>query len=174
MSVILEWRKLITTCLVDDGTLEAQLDNLWEIRSRCSLNGIIIEDYVFAGTILTQLPESYWHISDTLLAIKEVKKLTPEEVRSKILETEIRRKDTASPYANALRSHTSSANKKIPKGYCYKCGKKGHWADRCRDDSPASDAVPPPFEHHKRTEAKCNVNPGSYRYLRRTIFLIPG
>ena len=89
VSVILEWQKLITGKLVNDGSLEKQLDILWELRSCCSLNGIKVDDHVFASIILTQLPDTYSHISNTLLAIKKVEDLTPEEVCSKILETEI-------------------------------------------------------------------------------------
>ena len=134
VSVILEWQKLITARLVDDGSLEAQLDVLWDLRSRCSLNGIKIDDYVFAGTILTQLPETYGHIPDTLLAINKVEDLTPEMVRSKILETEIHRKANTSSSTNALRTTNKKSNntkKKGPATPCFICGQEGHWAKKC-------------------------------------------
>jgi len=89
VSVIFEWQKLISTHLVDDGTLEAQLDKLWETRARCALHGIKIDDYLFAGTILTQLPESFNMVRDTLLLLKDITALTSSEVHTKILEKEV-------------------------------------------------------------------------------------
>ena len=134
MSIILKWQKLITARLVDDGSLGAQLDVFWDLRSWCSLNGIKINDYVFAGTILTQLPETYGHIPDTLLAINKVEDLTPEMVHSKILETEIHRKANTSSSANALCTTNKKSNntkKKGPATPCFICSQEDHWTKKC-------------------------------------------
>ena len=48
----------------------------------------------------------------------------------KILETKVHQKGEADPAANAIHQ-TLSSKKKVLKGACYKCGKKGHWANKC-------------------------------------------
>ena len=53
------------------------------------MNGLKLENYQFATTILIALPESYSHITNTLLANSKMEDLTVEAVRVKILETEV-------------------------------------------------------------------------------------
>jgi len=133
VSVIFEWQKLITTRLVDDGTLEAQLDKLWEIRTCCALHGIKIDDYLFAGTILTQLPELFNTVRDTLLSLKDITELKSSEVRTKILEKQVR--STQDPANNALgvtQKKGKQGKKPPPDKPCHYCGKAGHWQAQCR------------------------------------------
>ena len=148
VSSLYDYRQLHRTTLVDDGTLEAQIDRLIQLRSRCTLNGLELDDSWFAATILIALPESYSHITDSLLANGKIEDLTVEGVRAKILETEVRRKNEADPAANAVRKTAQSSTKKRPKGSCFTCGKKGHHASQCTSeaslpDTPASTSPPP-------------------------------
>lgn len=103
VSSLYDYRQLHRTTLLDDGTLETQINQLIHLRSRCALNGLKLEDYQFAATILIALPESYSQIADSLLANGKIEDLTVEQVRAKILETEVRRKGETDPAANAIR-----------------------------------------------------------------------
>jgi len=144
VSSLYDYRQLLRAVLIDDGTLEAQLNQLIQIRSRCALNGLKLEDHQFAAIILISLPETYSHIADSLLATSKIEDLTVEGVQAKILETEVRRKGETDPAANMIRNagRSSTPKKKGPKGACYNCGKVGHWANRCptkkSNDSPAA------------------------------------
>ena len=135
-SSLLDFAALVKTELVDDGTLEAQLNVLEATRSRCALNKIKLEDWHYTALILLHLPESYKHISDSFLTNNEIDKLVPATVIAKIIETKIRRKADTSPTANAM--HGSGAgpkrkSKKPPAGQpCHYCNKEGHWAQQCR------------------------------------------
>ena len=157
VSALLDYRLLHHTVLNDDGTLEAQLNNLAQLRSRCTLNGLSVKDYEFAAIILISLPDSYSHIAESLLASTKIEDLKVEEVCAKILETEIRRKGETDPSTNAIRKsgQSSSLNKKKPKGACYKCGNKGHWANRCPDKS--SNDVPAATPPQQRKDPVQNV-----------------
>ena len=128
-----DYRQLHRTTLIDDGTLEAQINHLFQLRSRCALNGLKLDDYQFAATILIALPNSYSQIADSLLANGKIEDLKVETVRAKILETEVRRKGETDPAANAIRKSGRSQplKKKAPRGTCFECGKTGHWASRC-------------------------------------------
>ena len=130
------FEQLIRTKLVDDGTLEAQLNDRSELRFRCAVNGFKFPDFQFASILLISLPESYSHLIDCLLANREVQDLTSEEVREKILRTERLREYFAERDTNA-NSHAAqpSSSKKRLKGTCFKCGKKGHYANRCRSET---------------------------------------
>ena len=66
-SSLLDFAALVETKLVDDGTLEAQLNALEATRSRCALNKIKLEDWQYAALLLLHLPENYKHISDSFL-----------------------------------------------------------------------------------------------------------
>jgi len=135
-SSLLDFAALVKTALVDDGTLEAQLNVMEATRSRCALNKITLEDWQYAALLLLNLPESYKHISDSFLTNNEIDKLSPATVIAKIIETEIRRKADSSPTANAMHGSGSGPkrkSKKPPAGQpCHYCGKDGHWAQQCR------------------------------------------
>jgi len=142
VSSLYDYRQLHQTALIDDGTLEAQINKLIQLRSRCALNGFKLDNFQFAATLLIALPESYSHIADSLLTNGKIEDLTVEGVRAKILETKVRRKNDANPAANTIHKATqsSSSKKKPQKGSCFKCGKKGHYANRCRSTASTSDS----------------------------------
>lgn len=88
ISSIYDFCQLLLTPLVDNGTLKEQLNNHNKICSHCALNGINLEDYLFTATILTTLPKSYSHITNSLLTHGKIQGLTVEGVYAKIVETE--------------------------------------------------------------------------------------
>jgi hypothetical protein len=90
VSSLLDYRLLLRATLVDDGSLETQLNDLFDLRSRCALHGLKLEDYQFAAIILISLPDTFSHIADNLLASGKIEDLKVEEVRAKIIETDIR------------------------------------------------------------------------------------
>ena len=55
VSAIIDWGSLTSTKLVDDGTLEDQLNVLQDLRSKCALNDFKYEDWQFAALILLAL-----------------------------------------------------------------------------------------------------------------------
>ena len=124
VTTLLEYRLLHRTVLNDDGNLEAQLNHLTQLRSRCALNGFGLKDYEFAATILISLPDSYSHIADFFLATTEIEDLKVEEVHEKILETEICRKSNADPTTNVIHEVGQPSILKKPKGACFKCGQQ--------------------------------------------------
>jgi len=83
----------------NDGNLEAQLNTLESMRSKCALNAIKLENWQYAALLLIHLPESYRHISDSFLTTGKIDQLDTAAVTAKIIETEIRRKaeSTARP-----------------------------------------------------------------------------
>ncbi|KAF9645617.1 hypothetical protein BDM02DRAFT_3119960, partial [Thelephora ganbajun] len=83
VSAIIDLGLLTHTKLVDDGTLENQLNTMQDVRSRCALNEIKFEDWQYAALILLALPETYKHITDSFLATDSVKNLKPSDVRAK-------------------------------------------------------------------------------------------
>ena len=135
-SSLLDFAALVETKLVDDGTLEAQLNALEATRSRCVLNKIKLEDWQYAALLLLHLPENYKHISDSFLTNNDIDKLVPATVTAKIIETEIRRKADSSSSANMVHGSGNGPkrkSKKPPAGQpCHYCQKEGHWAQQCR------------------------------------------
>jgi transposase InsO family protein len=170
VSAILDWRQLNRAILVDDGALEKQLDHLYELRSRCTLHGLKIEDYQFAANILASLPDSYQSLLDSLLAITSIESLSLDTVRSKILEQEVRHKESAS--ANLIRqstNHASSSNNQSkgskPNKACFNCGKTGHWAKSCRSKKKSSDAVATTESSNRPPDPKGKGKPPSNSQL---------
>ena len=90
VSALLDYKKFIHTTLSDDGTLEDQLNRHYELCSSCATNDFTVLDWQYAALILLALPDSYSHIQETFLTIGLVKDLKPDEVRARIVETEIR------------------------------------------------------------------------------------
>ena len=147
VSALLDYKKFIHATLVDDGTLEDQLNRHLELRSRCATNDFLVPDWQYATLILLALPDSYSHVQETFLTTGTVKDLKPDEVRSRILETEIRRKENGSSAYSlstqtpatgkknaATSSSSSSALSAVDKSNveCFYCNKKGHMANECR------------------------------------------
>ena len=89
ISALLNFTSLVETKFLDNGTLEAQLNTLDTIRSRCALNSITFEDWQYATLLLVKLPESYKFISDFFLTMGQVKNLDPTTITMKIVDTEI-------------------------------------------------------------------------------------
>jgi gag-polypeptide of LTR copia-type/Zinc knuckle len=139
VSAIIDWGRLTSTKLLDDGTLEEQLNALQDLRSRCALNDFQYEDWQFAALILLALPESYENIKEYFLTTPSPKNLKPEEIRARILEKQNRKKDEAEASTNVIAA--KPAKKKFKKRGsrrppddrpCHNCGKAGHWARECR------------------------------------------
>ena len=129
LSAAFDFRRLVRATLVDDGTLEAQLDKMTELRAAAAAGDATLEDWQFAAVILTALPQSYQHISESLLATGAATTLDPAVVRSRILEAEALRN------SNRNKKGKGKRPPKPPPGVgdCKHCGKPGHWANRCRE-----------------------------------------
>ena len=80
ISSLYDYRQLHCTTLIDDGTLEDQLNHLIQLHSRCAMNGLKLENYQFTATILIALLESYSHITNTLLANSKMEDLMVKAV----------------------------------------------------------------------------------------------
>src|ERR1700753_990602 len=85
---VLEYQKFIMTQFTDDGTPRAQLDAHLEQRNVCEANKFKMPDWQYAAQILCALPPSYRTLFDTVLAQKGVEDLTPDDVRTKVLDQE--------------------------------------------------------------------------------------
>ena len=135
VSALLDLSLITRAKLVDDGTLEAQLNKFQDIRSRCAMNDIKFEDWQYAALILLALPAPYQRVSDAFLLTGTAKDLKSDAVRAKILETENRYKADSDPGANILSVKGKGREKTNPPNSerkCFKCGKKGHMANHCR------------------------------------------
>ena len=172
VSAIIDFGSLTRARLVDDGTLEAQLNILQDLRSRCALNDFKYEDWQFAALLLLALPESYSHIKDSFLTTSTPKTLKPDDIRARILETENRRKAEADPAANILslkpnapakgKGVNQRSGKRPPDNRpCHNCGKAGHWARECRapkkDNASSSNANPTKPKQGKSGSSSLNV-----------------
>ena len=146
VSALLDFKKFFRATLVDDGTLENQLNLYQELRSRCSINDMKVPDWQYASLILLALPDSFTHVQESFLTTGSIKDLKSDEVRARILETENRRKEggdasssnfslsskpakgkkTAAPSSSSLNVVDKSNVE------CFYCQKKGHMANECR------------------------------------------
>ena len=157
ISALLDFQAINHAKLVDDGTLDVQLDAFQDLRSRCALHGFIYDDWQFAALILIALPKSYHHVKESFLTTSTPQKLMAAEVCSRILDTERRRKAEATPTANILSTKPNAPvkggkskgknkrSKRPPDDRpCHACGKAGHWACECRakKDNKPSNAGP--------------------------------
>ena len=145
---LLDFTQLFEWWFADDGDLEGQLGQFYDIRSQCAVTGLKLEDYTFALMILTKLPEGYAVVKDSMLTnIASIDKLELSQVHAKVIETEFSRKSENSSSANAVTSSSSSpssnsntnTNKKNknskppPDKPCYWCQKTSHWASKCQE-----------------------------------------
>lgn len=167
VSAIIDFGHLSRATLVDDGTLEEQLNTLQELRSRCALNGFSFEDWQYAAILLLALPDSYENVKEHFLITDDPKKLKSDDIRARILERQLRKKEDSdqTAAANALTKSNHAGKNKRKTGKrppddrpCHNCGKKGHWARECRapkkdnNKKPQSNANP-----HKAGGSSLNV-----------------
>ena len=134
---LLDYKRLHRTDLVDDGTMEAQINKLTELRSMCMLNKFTTEDWQFASILLNALPDRYHIIPDTMLAAHEVEDLSIDDVKAKIIDQEGRYHSTSSSTSNYHFSSgnpkpTSTKKKARANDKCNYCQKLGHWEKECR------------------------------------------
>jgi len=126
---LMDFKRFMRSDLVDDGTLEAQLNKLTDIRSTCALNDFEVTDWQFASIILLALPEAYRNIADSLLSATDVKNLKIDDVKAKILDQEARRHTDTSASNHLLSSGKPQAGpstrKEGPNDKCRYCDK--HW-----------------------------------------------
>src|SRR5579872_4291774 len=80
-----EWKLLNQADLVDNGTLEVQIDKLIEIRACCAKRNLKLDEYTFCFTVLSSLPDSYTLIKDLLLDNTAPGDLNIDLVRSKVI-----------------------------------------------------------------------------------------
>jgi len=139
VSAIIDYGRLTRTKLVDDGTLEEQLNALQDLRSRCALNDFKYEDWQFAALILLALPDSYDNVKEHFLTTADPKNLNSDDIRARILEKQNRKKDEADlAGANIITTKAATAkakkrSKRPPDDKpCFNCNKTGHWARECR------------------------------------------
>lgn len=136
MPLLLDFKCFLRSDLVDDGTMEVQLNELTEIRSTCALNDFEVQDWQFASIILIALPERYRNITDSLLSTNDVTKLSVDEVKAKILDQEARHHGNPSSSNHLLLSGNPragpSTRKERPTDVCKHCNELGHCAKNCR------------------------------------------
>ena len=68
ISTALDMQQLISFAFIDNGTLEAQLNQHQELRARCTLNKFTFEDGMYTTYVLLALPESYQAVKDSFFA----------------------------------------------------------------------------------------------------------
>ena len=112
---LFDFTALVETKLVDNGTLEAQLNVLEATQSCCTLNKIKFEDWQYAALFLLHLLENYKYISDSFLTDNNIDKLVPTTVTTKIIETEIHCKADSSSSANMVYGNSTGPKRKSKK-----------------------------------------------------------
>ena len=143
-----EYGALFRCNLVDDGTLDQQINKLSDMRSVCAQNDFDLHDWQFAILVLHALPPSYKHIPDNLLVAGKIKDLKFSEVRTKILEAEALRKGDMTTSANLLLSNKPKNGKKRdrsgpPPSPCKYC-QGNHWNDQCKKKPKSSSSSTQP------------------------------
>lgn len=118
MGAFVAFQKLFNTTLSNTSALGPQIDSMIEAASQVNNTGIEVKNQLLSLLIINCLPKLYQQLAGTILfTAADVKKLTPAEIKPKIIKKEQRRV--------ATRTQIS----KISKGphlnkYCEKCGKK--------------------------------------------------
>lgn len=157
LSALFDFQLLFRASFTDDGTLEAQLNELTKLRIRAAAGGFTVEDWQFAVIMLIALPQSYEHIKDSFLTTSTITALDPIVVYSRILEMEfccIAHPSTNTISLSVKKSGNSNnknkgKGKRPPKpppgvGDCWHCGNPGHWANRCREKPKGDNKVSSP------------------------------
>ena len=85
---LLDYKALVWFNFVDDGTLEAQFNKPLDAYSVCSLNDFILKDWQFTSLTLLTLPETYSNITDSLLSSADVKELSFNVIKAKVIDQE--------------------------------------------------------------------------------------
>ena len=123
--------------LVDDRTMEAQLNKLDSLRTEAALHKYVVQDWQYASIILGALPDSYRNILDAILPTTTVESLLINDVKAKILDQE-RRVTHSSSSANYNLSSSGNkfagkqpSHKERANDICAYGEKKGHWANEC-------------------------------------------
>ena len=144
-----EFGALFRCNLVDDGTLEQQINKMSDMRSVCAMNDFDFKDWQFATLILHALPPSYRHIPDNILASAKIKDIKFDDIRAKILEAESLRKGDMTASANLLASDKPrNKSKKIdksgpPPSPCKHC-QGNHWNHQCKKKPKSSSSSTQP------------------------------
>ena len=143
-----EFGALFRCNLVDDGTLEQQINKMSDMRSICTMNDFEFKDWQFATLILHALPPSYRHIPDNILASTKIKDIKFADICAKILEAESLRKGDMTTSANLLASDKRRNKGKIdksapPPSPCKHC-QGNHWNHQCKKKpkKPSSSTQP--------------------------------
>ena len=97
-SAILDFQQMVSTRSHNDDTLENQLAAMQVLRSRCALNDFDLNNWQYATVVLLALPSTptYKAIKDYYLTNVEPKKLSPNTIRARVVETEARERSEAS------------------------------------------------------------------------------
>ena len=116
ISAILDLAKLCQVNFVDDGNIEAQLNKYQDTRNRCILQDMKFEDWQYATFMTLHLPESYTQLKESIFNAGSPKDLKSDEVRTKIINTETRRKaeQTNSATNNMTKGKGNAKKKKKP------------------------------------------------------------
>ena len=141
-SPILDFQQMVSTRFHGDDTLENQLSAIQVLRSCCALNNFDLTDWQYAAILLLALPSTptYKAIKDYYLNNVEPKKLSPNAIRTRVVETKARERSEASiAAANIINAKPAkkkakkmTKKKSPPVDYeCYNCGKKGHFISDC-------------------------------------------
>jgi len=144
-----EYGALFRCNLVDDGTLEQQINKISDMCSVCAMNEFELQDWQFCILVLHMLPPSYRHIPDNLLVAGKIKDLKFSEVRAKILEAESLRKGDMDTSANLLTSNKpKKKGKKFdksgpPPSPCRYC-QGNHWNHQCKKKPKVSSSSTQP------------------------------
>jgi len=154
-----EFGALFRSNLVDDGTLEQQIDKLSDMRYVCAMNDFTLKDWQFSILVLHSLPPSYRHMPEKILVPGKIKDLKFSDVRARILEVESLRNGGVKAAENipaSVRPNRRGGRKVekpgSPPSPCRFC-QGNHWNALCKD-KPKSSAQPDPVKDLLHQRAK--------------------
>jgi len=106
LTAFLTYQKLFRFTLSEaSGPMRTQLDELVRLRQEIATAGVTFSNQHFAFAILHLLPESYSHLSSTLLATADLEEIDPSSVIACIIEEESRR--SSNPAVAAAKAETT-------------------------------------------------------------------